>query len=161
MARDEGLHPPLTGLLLITPCLLSERAVPEKYREWYQSYAQNSNAPILSTSAFEYFVRKSTSLRKIQTGSVSTALRRRFQKADSRSNQNNIDQSRSLGVSTQSTIQKAIPIFLHFSFKYVVETLFVMKVSFMRKFYEKTSVALQDWRSIRDCRTDFTHFFPT
>ncbi|KAK3666557.1 hypothetical protein LTR22_002501 [Elasticomyces elasticus] len=57
MARDEKLSPPLTGQYLAIPKLLPWDRVPERYREFLLSPAENANAPILPASAVEAFER--------------------------------------------------------------------------------------------------------
>ncbi|KAJ4258892.1 hypothetical protein NW762_007979 [Fusarium torreyae] len=56
LARDEGLNPPLTGLSLSIPALLSAEAVPEKYRAEYLSYEQSVNTPGLDTKSLDYLI---------------------------------------------------------------------------------------------------------
>ena len=56
LARDEKLSPPLTGLYLCIPVLLSPGAIPEKYKPLYRSYEQNKDAPILPKSAIDLFM---------------------------------------------------------------------------------------------------------
>ncbi|KAI9677162.1 MAG: hypothetical protein M1829_002736 [Trizodia sp. TS-e1964] len=48
LARDEKLNPPLTGLYLSIPLVLSPYAYPEKYKPELLSYEQNLDAPILN-----------------------------------------------------------------------------------------------------------------
>jgi acetyl esterase/lipase len=56
LARDGKLSPPLTGLYLCIPVLLSPEAVPEKYKPLFRSYEQNKDAPILPKSAMDLFM---------------------------------------------------------------------------------------------------------
>lgn len=56
LARDECLSPPLTGLSLSIPAVLSEEAVPDKYKAEYLSYEQSANTPGLDTKSLDYLV---------------------------------------------------------------------------------------------------------
>lgn len=56
LARDEGLNPPLTGLSLSIPALLSAEAVPDKYKAEYLSYEQSGDTPGLDTKSLDYLV---------------------------------------------------------------------------------------------------------
>jgi acetyl esterase/lipase len=56
LARDHELSPPLTGLYLCIPAVLSDDVVPEKYAPLYLSYEQNRDAPILPVSAIKLFM---------------------------------------------------------------------------------------------------------
>ncbi|KAH8803465.1 Alpha/Beta hydrolase protein [Xylogone sp. PMI_703] len=56
LARDEGLSPPLTGQYLAVPTVLTQKVIPEKYKEYYLSYEQNRNAPILPVAAIDMFM---------------------------------------------------------------------------------------------------------
>lgn len=56
LARDTKLSPPLTGLLLMIPAVLSHSEVPEKYAPLYQSWTQNAKAPILGKVAVDLFM---------------------------------------------------------------------------------------------------------
>lgn len=47
LARDEGLSPPITGLLELIPVLTNAELMPEKYKHIYLSRKQNKDAPIL------------------------------------------------------------------------------------------------------------------
>ena len=53
--RDDDLFPPITGLYLSIPSLMSEEVVPEKYRDQYLSIEQNKNAPLLDQGAIDFF----------------------------------------------------------------------------------------------------------
>lgn len=53
--RDEGGNPPLTGVYLSIPSLLSPEAVPEKYKSQYLSRDQNKDAPILNEGSIRFF----------------------------------------------------------------------------------------------------------
>jgi acetyl esterase/lipase len=53
--RDEQISPPLTGIYLSVPILLSPEAVPEKLKDQYLSREQNKNAPILNKEAMTLF----------------------------------------------------------------------------------------------------------
>jgi acetyl esterase/lipase len=53
--RDEQISPPLTGIYLSVPILLSPEAVPEKLKDQYLSREQNQNAPILNKEAMTLF----------------------------------------------------------------------------------------------------------
>ena len=44
-AVEEGLSPPITGVLASIPVCVSEETVPEKYKELWTSREQNANAP--------------------------------------------------------------------------------------------------------------------
>jgi len=57
VARDEGLQPPLTGQYLAIPAVLPANKVPEKYQQYYLSYEQNRNAPVLPVAAMDMFMR--------------------------------------------------------------------------------------------------------
>lgn len=57
LARDEQLSPPLTGQYLSIPALLPAAVVPDKYKEFYLSYEQNKNAPVLPQAAIDMFER--------------------------------------------------------------------------------------------------------
>lgn len=46
--RDEKMSPPLTGIYLSVPILVSPEAVPDKFKHQYLSREQNKNAPILN-----------------------------------------------------------------------------------------------------------------
>lgn len=47
LARDENLHPPLTGQYLCVPALLPSEVVPEQYKHEYQSATTNVKDPVL------------------------------------------------------------------------------------------------------------------
>lgn len=55
MARDKGLHPPLTGLYLHVPAVGGEdlSLYPEKYQARAISFKQNEFAPLISKAAVE------------------------------------------------------------------------------------------------------------
>jgi hypothetical protein len=53
--RDESISPPLTGIYLSIPSLLSPEVVPAEYNDQYLSRDQNQNAPILNKSALKLF----------------------------------------------------------------------------------------------------------
>ena len=55
LARDEKLDPPLTGVFLSNPNLLSSEVVPEKYKPMYLSYDQHAEAPILPRLTQQFF----------------------------------------------------------------------------------------------------------
>ncbi|OBT43996.1 hypothetical protein VE00_05694 [Pseudogymnoascus sp. WSF 3629] len=55
IARDEGLSPPLTGVLLSVPTVVDPKAVPESYKEQYLARDQNSDAPYYLTRLNEVF----------------------------------------------------------------------------------------------------------
>jgi acetyl esterase/lipase len=57
VARDEKLSPPLTGQYLAIPAVLPAAVVPEKYKQYYLSYEQNRNAPVLPVAAIDMFMR--------------------------------------------------------------------------------------------------------
>ena len=57
VARDEKLSPPLTGQYLAIPAVLPESKVPTKYQEYFLSYEQNRNAPVLPLAAIDMFMR--------------------------------------------------------------------------------------------------------
>ncbi|KIY01939.1 uncharacterized protein Z520_02077 [Fonsecaea multimorphosa CBS 102226] len=57
VARDEKLSPPLTGQYLAIPAVLPASKVPEKYKEYFLSYEQNQNAPVLPVAAIDMFMR--------------------------------------------------------------------------------------------------------
>jgi hypothetical protein len=59
--RDDRLSPPITGIYLSVPVVLSPEVVPEKYKDRYLSREQNKNAPILNQDAIALF--RSTSLK--------------------------------------------------------------------------------------------------
>ncbi|PNS20630.1 Hormone-sensitive lipase [Sphaceloma murrayae] len=50
-AKDEGLSPPLTGLWVCIPVLLTDETVPEKYKHLFFSRKQNENAPVFNMQA--------------------------------------------------------------------------------------------------------------
>ena len=50
---NEGISPPLTGLWLSIPVLLSEQTVPEKYKHLWFSRKQNADAPIFNMDAIK------------------------------------------------------------------------------------------------------------
>jgi len=56
VARDEKLSPPLTGQYLAIPAVLPPTVVPEKYQQYYLSYEQNRNAPVLPVAAIDMFM---------------------------------------------------------------------------------------------------------
>ncbi|OAP62023.1 hypothetical protein AYL99_04226 [Fonsecaea erecta] len=56
LARDEGLSPPLTGQYLAVPPVLPPTVVPDKYKEYYLSYEQNRNSPVLPVAAIDMFL---------------------------------------------------------------------------------------------------------
>jgi acetyl esterase/lipase len=47
LARDEKLDPPLTGVYLCVPALLNPAHIPEKYKEEYISWSENTQDPVL------------------------------------------------------------------------------------------------------------------
>ena len=57
LARDEGLSPPLTGQYLAIPAVLPTNKVPAKYQQYYLSYEQNRNVPVLPVAAIDMFMR--------------------------------------------------------------------------------------------------------
>ncbi|KAH0847182.1 hypothetical protein AYO21_02569 [Fonsecaea monophora] len=57
VARDEKLSPPLTGQYLAIPAVLPADEIPDKYKEFYLSYEQNKNAPVLPVAAIDMFMR--------------------------------------------------------------------------------------------------------
>lgn len=57
LAREEKLSPPLTGQYLCIPTLLPPAVVPDKYKEYYLSYEQNKDAPVVSVAALDMFMR--------------------------------------------------------------------------------------------------------
>ncbi|CAK7217048.1 hypothetical protein SCUCBS95973_003019 [Sporothrix curviconia] len=54
MARDEKL-PPLTGVYMNVPLVMAPEAVPEKYKQYYQSREQNALAPILNKAFMDMY----------------------------------------------------------------------------------------------------------
>ncbi|KAJ9643676.1 hypothetical protein H2204_001821 [Knufia peltigerae] len=58
LARDENLSPPLTGQYLAVPLLLPSRRVPEQYKEFYRSFEQNKDAPVLPTALLNLVLRE-------------------------------------------------------------------------------------------------------
>lgn len=61
--RDAERHPPLTGVYLSIPSLLSPEAVPERYQGQYRSREENKDALILNKEAVELFRSTSPSSR--------------------------------------------------------------------------------------------------
>ncbi|KIW94284.1 uncharacterized protein Z519_05600 [Cladophialophora bantiana CBS 173.52] len=57
VARDEKLSPPLTGQYLAIPAVLPEKKVPKAYEQYFLSYQQNRNAPVLPVAAIDMFMR--------------------------------------------------------------------------------------------------------
>ncbi|KAM3419705.1 AB hydrolase superfamily protein B1A11.02 [Cercospora zeina] len=55
LARDEGLSPRLTGQYLAAGSYLSDKNVPEKYRDCYLSHEQNKDVPVLPRAARDMF----------------------------------------------------------------------------------------------------------
>jgi len=55
LARDAKLSPPLTGQYLAVPLVVPPSRVPVKYKEWFLSYEQNKNAPVLPVAAISMF----------------------------------------------------------------------------------------------------------
>ncbi|KIX09841.1 uncharacterized protein Z518_00922 [Rhinocladiella mackenziei CBS 650.93] len=55
LARDHNLYPPLTGQVLCAGTFISPDHVPEKYRERYQSWTQNANAPMMDKELYTVF----------------------------------------------------------------------------------------------------------
>ncbi|KAH6683995.1 Alpha/Beta hydrolase protein [Halenospora varia] len=55
LARDEGLSPPLTGVLLSVPTVIYPSVIPEKYRDVYLAREQNANAPYYLNRLNEVF----------------------------------------------------------------------------------------------------------
>jgi acetyl esterase/lipase len=53
--RDDRLSPPITGIYLSVPVVLSPEVVPEKYKDQYLSREQNKNAPILNQDTIALF----------------------------------------------------------------------------------------------------------
>jgi acetyl esterase/lipase len=53
--RDEKMSPPLTGIYLSVPILVSPEAVPGKFEYQYLSREQNKNAPILNKEVMALF----------------------------------------------------------------------------------------------------------
>ncbi|CAD6444975.1 99bce965-631c-44f7-95f8-0eff69d9f1d0 [Sclerotinia trifoliorum] len=53
--RDENLSPPLTGVYLSIPPIISQNIVPEKYKPVYLSQEQNKNAPLLNREVADVF----------------------------------------------------------------------------------------------------------
>lgn len=53
--RDDKNEPPLTGLYLSIPSLLSPGVVPEKYQKDFRSRDENKDAPILGQGALDMF----------------------------------------------------------------------------------------------------------
>ncbi|KAG4025255.1 hypothetical protein MFRU_062g00080 [Monilinia fructicola] len=53
--RDEKLSPPLTGVYLSIPPVVSHKVVPEKYKSTYLSYEQNKDAPLLNREVAQIF----------------------------------------------------------------------------------------------------------
>ena len=54
--RDDDLFPPITGLYLSIPSLVSEYVVPEKHRDQYLPIEQNKNAPLFGSKvAIDFF----------------------------------------------------------------------------------------------------------
>jgi acetyl esterase/lipase len=53
--RDEKMSPPLTGIYLSVPMLVSPEAVPGRLKHQYLSREQNKNAPILNKEAMAFF----------------------------------------------------------------------------------------------------------
>jgi acetyl esterase/lipase len=68
LARDNNLHPPLTGQFLSIPSCLPPGTVPEKYKPLYHSWEQAKQAPKL----FGYDT--TVSLRKAHAGDVYSPL---------------------------------------------------------------------------------------
>ncbi|KAK8159459.1 Alpha/Beta hydrolase protein [Phyllosticta citrichinensis] len=56
LARDSGLSPPLTGLILQIPGIMDAKRPPPDYAAEMRSWGQNSDAPVLSTEACEVLV---------------------------------------------------------------------------------------------------------
>ncbi|KIV92416.1 hypothetical protein PV10_03716 [Exophiala mesophila] len=56
LARDEKLSPPLTGQYLAIPAVLPAKEVPDKYKEYFLSYEQNRNVPVLPVAAIDMFM---------------------------------------------------------------------------------------------------------
>jgi acetyl esterase/lipase len=46
--RDDQLSPPLRGLYLSVPTVVSPEAVPEKYKDEYTSREENKDAPLMN-----------------------------------------------------------------------------------------------------------------
>jgi acetyl esterase/lipase len=53
--RDEKMSPPLTGIYLSVPILVSPEAVPGEFEYQYLSREQNKNAPILNKEVMALF----------------------------------------------------------------------------------------------------------
>lgn len=58
--RDEKLSPPLTGVYLSIPPVVSRKVVPEKYKNTYLSLEQNKDAPSLNKEVAATFDSKSS-----------------------------------------------------------------------------------------------------
>ena len=57
--RDDKHNPPLTGLYLSIPSLLTPEACPEQYKKDFRSREENCVAPILGTGTMKMFRGKS------------------------------------------------------------------------------------------------------
>ena len=51
LARDGKLNPPLSGLILVNPFLMSPETVPSKYESLYKSWDQCQEAPLVPRKA--------------------------------------------------------------------------------------------------------------
>jgi acetyl esterase/lipase len=58
MARDECLSPPLTGVVLTTPFIVSPEAVPSQFRDACKSRTQCADTPIVDRKSMESFIGK-------------------------------------------------------------------------------------------------------
>jgi len=57
LARNEKLNPPLTGQILSNPILISNGRVPEKYKDQYLSWEQNSADKYTSVDMMDMFTK--------------------------------------------------------------------------------------------------------
>lgn len=57
LARDQGLHPPLTGQYLAIPSVGTEEEIPAKYQDRLKSYSKYADSPSLSVAAINSVLR--------------------------------------------------------------------------------------------------------